>query len=118
MNGLSPKSWSEIKPHYRFFKEVLQQREKAEIEVMYGAEIPLARFDPFMINEAVEYLNLSMTNLLAYKRLVCDKYLAWGKVTLYYSPVLCNSFFPDNIRWLVQIQRKSSAFCVLIKIFT
>jgi len=38
-----------------------------------------------MLNEAVEYLNASIITLLAYKRLVCGKYLAWGKGTLYYG---------------------------------
>jgi len=85
MSQVSAKSWSDVRPDYRFLKEILQQRKKAEIEAMYGKEALLSVFDPFMINEAVEYLNLSMINLLAYKRLVCGKYLAWGKVTLYYS---------------------------------
>jgi hypothetical protein len=85
LSALSAKSWSDVQPHFRFLKEILQQRKKAEIEAMCGTEVPLSRIDPFMINEAVEYLNLSMINLLAYKRLVCGKYLAWGKVTLYYS---------------------------------
>lgn len=85
MTELSTKSWSDIKPHVRFLKEILQQQKKEYIESMFGVEIPLQTFDPFMINEAVEYLNVSMVNLLAYKRLVCGNYFAWGKVTLYYS---------------------------------
>jgi hypothetical protein len=51
MSESSAKSWSEVRQHYRFLKEVLEQRKKTEIEAMCGKEFPLSNFDPFMIND-------------------------------------------------------------------
>jgi len=46
-----------------------------------------------MLKEAGEFLRLSIINLLAYKHLVCGKYLAWARVTAYYSQFyVANSF--------------------------
>jgi len=85
MTEPSPASWSDIEPQLGFLKRVLQRKGRSYIESMFGKKIPLKIFDPFMINEAVEYLNVSIVNLLAYKRLMCGNYFAWGKVTIYYS---------------------------------
>lgn len=41
--------------------------------------------DEIFLFEARNFLRLSIFNLLAYKHLMCSRYLAWGKVTLYYS---------------------------------
>jgi len=79
------KYWSDVKPHFRFLKEVLQQTPRTDVEKMIGSKLAREVFDPFMINESAEFLRLSIINLLGYKHVICGKYLAWGKVTLYYS---------------------------------
>lgn len=87
MSEFSLKSWSNVKPNFRFLKEVLQHQPKEKIEELFVEEyrISLSDLDTFMIAESAEFLRLSVINLLAYKNLVCGNYLAWGKVTMYYS---------------------------------
>jgi hypothetical protein len=84
----SSKSWAEVEPvKYKFIKKSLNHNSKEKIEgiLKKPVKVKLDVFDPLMINEAVEFLRLSIINLLAYKTLVCGNYLAWGKVTVYYS---------------------------------
>jgi hypothetical protein len=81
----SSKSWAEVEPvKYKFIKKSLNHNSKEKIEgiLKKPVKVKLDVFDPLMINEAVEFLRLSIINLLAYKTLVCGNYLAWGKVTV------------------------------------
>ena len=41
--------------------------------------------DEMFLMEALTFLRLSVFNFLAYKDLMCSNYLAWAKVTWYYS---------------------------------
>lgn len=84
----SGKSWIEVQPEkYTFIKKVLNHYSKEEIQrcLKKQVKVKLDFFDSLMINEALEFLRLSIINLLAYKNLVCSNYLAWAKVTVYYS---------------------------------
>ena len=45
-------------------------------------ELPI---DEIFLIEALTFLRLSIFNFLAYKDLMCGNYLAWSKVTWYYS---------------------------------
>lgn len=81
----SPKYWSDVKPQWMFLKEFLQRLSGLDIKALCNKEIDRKLFDPFMIKESAEFLRLSIINLLAYKHLVCGGYLAWGRVTNYYS---------------------------------
>jgi hypothetical protein len=77
--------WSNVKPDYRFLKELLQTIPKVEVNNMVNKVIRREEIDPLMINESSEFLRLSIVNMMCYKHLVCGNYLAWGRVTLYYS---------------------------------
>jgi hypothetical protein len=81
------KHWSGVKPALRFLKETLQYSKRADIAKVINDRIEIDHntLDPFLISDSVEFLRLSIINLLAYKHLVCGKYLAWGRVTIYYS---------------------------------
>lgn len=50
-----------------------------------GKVIPRDVLDSLFLNEAIQFLRLSIINLLAYKYVVKGNYYAWAKVTLYYS---------------------------------
>ena len=82
---LLTKYWSDVKPHFRFLKEVLQTMPRTSVEKMVNHSIAREDLDPLILHESVEFLRLSIINLLGYKHVVCGKYLAWGRVTLYYS---------------------------------
>lgn len=79
------KYWSNVEPHYRYLKEILQTMPRTDVEIMINHIVAREELDPFMIKESTEFLRLSIINLLGYKHLVCGKYLAWGRVTIYYS---------------------------------
>jgi hypothetical protein len=85
MTDLLPEYWSEVKPQWLFLKEFLERRSGIDVNTLFNKEIDREFFDPFMIREAPEFLRLSIINLLAYKHLVCGNYLAWARVTIYYS---------------------------------
>lgn len=77
--------WSNIKPSFRFLKETLQTATRDEIERLVGQDLSRDLIDPYMLKDSSEFLRLSLINLLGYKSLVCGNYLAWGRVTIYYS---------------------------------
>lgn len=85
MIKLSPNYWSGVRPDWMFLKEFLERRSELDVTKLFNKEIDRQVFDPFMIQESAEFLRLSAINLLAYKKLVCGNYLAWGRVTIYYS---------------------------------
>ena len=85
MSDLPSSYWSDVQPTVLFLKETFQKYKRSVIESGLGKLIDRKEIDPFMINEASEFLRLSIINSLAYKRLVCGNYLAWGRVTAYYS---------------------------------
>jgi len=82
--------YSKARPFYhRFLKEVFSQGDITKLEeaarkgqVVTQDQIPL---DSMLLFDARNFLRLSIFNLLAYKFLACGRYLAWSKVTLYYS---------------------------------
>lgn len=77
--------WKKVKPSYMFLKEHLRGKKREVVESWIGDKIDRNELDPYVINEAYNFLKLSIINLLAYKHLVCSNYLAWAKVALYYS---------------------------------
>jgi len=77
--------WSNVRPSYRFLKETLKAKPKGYVESLINREMAPDRLDPFMLKDSSGFLALSMVNLLAYKLLACGNYLAWGRVTIYYS---------------------------------
>lgn len=85
MTSLFQNYWSDVDPSFRFLKEVLQTNSRANVVKMINQELPRKDLDQFLIKDSSEFLRLSIINLLGYKYLVCGKYLAWGRVTMYYS---------------------------------
>jgi len=77
--------WAKIRPSYTFLKETLQAMPREEIEKLINQKVSRDLFDPLMLRDSSEFLRLSVINLLGYKYLVCGNYLAWGRVTIYYS---------------------------------
>jgi len=77
--------WSNVRPSYRFLKEELQAISRNAIESLIDTKIARENLDSLMLKDSSEFLRLSIINLLGYKHLVCGKYLAWGRVTIYYS---------------------------------
>lgn len=77
--------WSNVKPSNRFLKETLQKEPRAKIERLINQKLARDILDPFMLKDSSEFLRLSIVNLLGYKFLACGNYLAWGRVTTYYS---------------------------------
>jgi hypothetical protein len=43
------------------------------------------RFDSVFLHEATAFMSASISNLLAFKKLMCGNYYPWAKTTLYYS---------------------------------
>lgn len=75
--------------HHKFLKEIFSEcafenlKESTQRQsIIKSSEILL---DDVFLFEARTFLRLAIFNLLAYKYLMCGNYLAWGKVTLYYS---------------------------------
>jgi len=79
------KYWSNVQPSYRFLKETLQIKPRDKIEKLINQKLERDTLDPYMLKDSSEFLRLSIVYLLGYKYLVCGNYLAWGRVTIYYS---------------------------------
>jgi hypothetical protein len=77
--------WSNVEPHFRFLKETLKIFPRNKIEESLDKKLDRQFFDPLMLKDSSEFLRLSIINLLCYKFLACGNYLAWAKVTRYYS---------------------------------
>lgn len=79
--------WRGVEPSYRFLKEFFRGQDRVEVNEGAHAGKTIARevLDDLFLNEAIHFLRLSIINLLSYKYLVKGNYLAWSKVTLYYS---------------------------------
>lgn len=77
--------WSNVKPSYRFLKETLQTEPRDKIKKLINQELARGTLDPYMLKDSSEFLRLSIINLLGYKFLACGNYLAWARVTIYYS---------------------------------
>ena len=83
-----PRYYKRIRPtHHRFLKEIFSRMKYDELQdSIKKKETPsLENLDEMFLMESREFLRLSIVNLLAFKKLMCGNYLAWGKVTLYYS---------------------------------
>ena len=68
-----------------FFSRIRHDDLKNKIkrnEIISQQTLPI---DEMFLTEACVFLRLSVFNFLAYKDLMCNNYLAWAKVTLYYS---------------------------------
>lgn len=73
-----------------FLKEFFSKKSQSENlrhriknnENILQQELPI---DEMFLIEALTFLRLSIFNFLAYKDLMCGNYLAWSKVTWYYS---------------------------------
>jgi len=79
--------WRGVIPSYRFLKEFFRGHDRDEVKegARVGKVIARDILDGFFINEAINFLRLSIINLLSYKYVIKGNYYAWAKVTLYYS---------------------------------
>jgi hypothetical protein len=80
-----PSYYSNIKPSLELLKERLKQIDRAKLEQIVNQKAAVKGIDSNFIKDATEFLRLSILNLMAYKLLMSGFFLAWGKVTLYYS---------------------------------
>ncbi|MHA1410039.1 MAG: hypothetical protein ACTSQY_07005 [Candidatus Odinarchaeia archaeon] len=80
-------NWKGVKPSYIFLKEYFRSvdREKVEEGARENKVIERKHLDGIFLNESIQFLRLSIINLLAYKYVIKGNYYAWAKVTLYYS---------------------------------
>lgn len=79
--------WKGVEQSSRFLKRFFLRldREKVEEGAKAGNLIQRDVLDGYFLNEAIQFLRLSIINLLSYKHLLKGNYYAWSKVTLYYS---------------------------------
>jgi len=79
--------WKGVKQSFRFLKEFFlgEDREKVKEGAKAGKLIQRNALDGYFLNEAIQFLRLSIINLLSYKYILKGNYYAWAKVTLYYS---------------------------------
>ena len=83
-----PRYYKRIRPrHHRFLKEMFSRMKHDELQYSIKEKemSSLEKLDEMFLMESREFLRLSIVNLLAFKKLMCGNYLAWGNVTLYYS---------------------------------
>lgn len=76
----------DVEPSFYLLKEALVQRASREkiLQIIEQKTI-VSGLDSLFLKDAAEFLRLSILNLLAYKFLMSGNFLAWGKVTIYYS---------------------------------
>jgi hypothetical protein len=77
--------YAEEEPSIYFLKETLGRKPRGELLQLIERKAVVLGLDSFFLKDAIEFLRLSILNLLAYKFLMSGSFLAWGKVTLYYS---------------------------------
>ena len=77
----------------RFLKEILRQIGSEDYNDIFKNKLLVPGLDPYIIKDAVEFLRLSIINLLSYKHLIGGNYLAWSYVTSYYSLFYAINYF-------------------------
>ena len=79
--------YKKIRPTHEFIKEVYSRMEYDKLQslIQDNAITSSEKLDGAFLMESREFLRLSIVNLLAFKKLMCGNYSAWGRVTLYYS---------------------------------
>ena len=83
------KYYTEVRPGLQseFLKEKFLGLDGAVLDDLISKRQPVqgSPLDGIFVREAMEFLRVSIFNLLAFKNLMCGNYYSWGKVTLYYS---------------------------------
>jgi hypothetical protein len=77
--------YANIEPSWQLLKERLQQIDRAKLVQIVDEKTAVKGIDSHFMKDATEFLRLSTLNLMAYKFMMSGLFLAWGKVTLYYS---------------------------------
>jgi hypothetical protein len=80
-----PLYYEKEEPSPFLLKEALKRKAREELLKVINRKVVVTGLDQFFLKDAMEFLRLAILNLLSYKFLMSGSYLAWGKVTLYYS---------------------------------
>lgn len=76
--------YADVKPSYLLLKQHVNQISEKSIHKMIKEKVVVSNLNSHFLKDAMEFLRLSILNLMAYKFLMCGNYLAWGKVTLHF----------------------------------
>jgi len=77
--------YTNVEPSIYLLKETLRQKPRKDFLEIIRQKRNITDLDSFFLKDAVEFLRLSILNLLSYKFLMSGNFLAWGEVTNYYG---------------------------------